>query len=60
MDNGKLVLTRRLGESIVIGDDVKLTIEKISCNQIRLSFDAPKNVRIDREEVRNKPDYKVL
>ena len=46
-----LVLTRRLGESLIIGDNIKITVEKISKGQIKLGIDAPKDVVICREEV---------
>lgn len=46
-----LSLSRREGESIFIGEDVKVTVHRISGNQVRLSFDAPDDVVIDREEV---------
>ncbi|OAI48449.1 hypothetical protein AYO44_06960 [Planctomycetaceae bacterium SCGC AG-212-F19] len=53
-----LVLTRKLGESIVIADDIKVTVLEVVGNHIRLGFEAPKNVRILRaelEEVRLEP-----
>ncbi len=46
-----LVLARRLGESLIIGDDIKITVEKISKSQIKLGIEAPKEVVIAREEV---------
>jgi len=46
-----LVLTRKAGESILIGDNITLTITKIEGNQVRIGISAPKDVRIDREEV---------
>ncbi len=46
-----LVLTRRLGEGIRIGDNIKISIEKISKGQIKIGIDAPKDVVIAREEV---------
>jgi carbon storage regulator len=39
-----LVLTRRLGEGLIIGDNIKITVEKISKNEIKLSVEAPKDV----------------
>lgn len=47
-----LILTRKIGESVYIGDDVKVTIIEFKGNQARLGFDAPKHVRIYREEIR--------
>jgi len=46
-----LVLSRKLGEKIVIGDSIVLTIVKIDRNQIRLGIEAPSNVAIFREEI---------
>jgi carbon storage regulator len=46
-----LVLSRRLDESIWIGDDVRLTILQIQNNRVRLGIDAPQNVAIRRSEL---------
>lgn len=46
-----LVLSRRLGETLVIGDEIKITILGTSGNQIRLGISAPKEVSVHREEV---------
>lgn len=46
-----LVLSRRIGESIIIGDNITLTILAISGNQTRLGIDAPKEVSVHREEI---------
>ncbi len=46
-----LVLTRKLGETIVIGDNVTLTLVKVAGNQVRLAINAPKNVSIVRNEL---------
>lgn len=46
-----LVLSRRLGETLIIGDDVKITVLGISGNQVRLGIAAPKDVSVHREEV---------
>lgn len=46
-----LILTRRPGESIMIGDDVKVTILEIKGRNIRIGITAPRDVAIDREEV---------
>lgn len=46
-----LVLSRRLGETIVIGDDVRVTVLSISGGQVRLGIAAPKEVSVHREEV---------
>lgn len=46
-----LVITRQPGSSILIGDDVKITILEVSGDKIKIGIDAPKQVRIMRSEV---------
>jgi carbon storage regulator CsrA len=46
-----LVLTRRPGESIVIGRTVVMTVEAVTGNKVKLSFDAPREISILREEL---------
>lgn len=46
-----LILTRKPGESLFIGESVKITIMEIKGNQIRIGIDAPKELRIYREEI---------
>ncbi len=46
-----LILTRKPGESIYIGDQIKITIVELKGNQIRVGVDAPKELRIYREEI---------
>lgn len=46
-----LILTRRIGESVVIGDDIKLTVLGVKGSQVRLGIDAPKSVSVHREEI---------
>jgi carbon storage regulator len=46
-----LVLTRRAGESIVIGDDVTVTVVDVRGDVVRLGIDAPRSVAVHREEV---------
>lgn len=46
-----LVLTRRIGEALIVGDDVNITILGVKGNQVRLGINAPKNVSVDREEI---------
>lgn len=47
-----LVLTRRPGEKIMIGEDIEVTIVWVRGTQVRLAITAPKDVPVDREEVR--------
>lgn len=49
-----LVLARRDSESIYINDDIKLTIVEIGPSQVKIGFEAPKDVRINRAEVWHK------
>ena len=46
-----LVLSRKLGEKIVIGDSIVVTVVKIDRNQIRLGIEAPHEVPVYREEI---------
>jgi len=49
-----LILTRKLGESIIIEDNIKITVVDINKQQIKLGIDAPKHITINREEVAKK------
>ncbi len=46
-----LVLSRKLGEKIVIGNDIVITVVKIDRNQIRLGIEAPPEISVFREEI---------
>ena len=46
-----LVLSRRVGESVMIGDDVVLTVVEVRGDIVRLGIDAPRDVKVHREEV---------
>ena len=46
-----LLLTRKIGESIIIDGGIKITIADIQSNQIRIGIDAPKEVKVYREEI---------
>jgi len=49
-----LILTRRVGETICIGDDVRATVLGIRGNQVRIGIEAPKEVPVHREELKEK------
>lgn len=46
-----LILTRRVGESVVIGDEVTITVLGVKGNQVRVGIKAPKSVAVHREEI---------
>lgn len=46
-----LILTRRVGEAVMIGDDVTVTVLSVSGNQVRIGVDAPRDVSVHREEI---------
>jgi len=49
-----LILTRRVGESLVIGDDVTITVLGVKGNQVRIGVNAPREVAVHREEILNR------
>jgi len=51
-----LILSRRCGESFLIGDNIKVTIVSSKGNQIRVGIDAPKDMYVVREEIVKKND----
>ena len=46
-----LILTRRVGETLMIGDDIEITVLGVKGNQVRLGVNAPKDVAVHREEI---------
>lgn len=49
-----LVLTRKVGEEIVIGDNIRITLVAIQGDRVRIGINAPKEVIVDRQEVHEK------
>lgn len=47
-----LILSRKIGQSIMIGEDVEVTITAVNHGQVKVGISAPKHVSVDREEVR--------
>lgn len=49
-----LVLSRKPGESLIIGDEVRITVLSISGKQVRIGIEAPNDIAVHREEIYNK------
>jgi len=53
-----LILSRRVGETVIIGEDISITVLRVKGNQVRLGVNAPKSIAVQREEIseRIKPE----
>lgn len=46
-----LILTRRIGETLMVGDDVTVTVLEVKGSQVRIGINAPKDIEVHREEI---------
>ncbi|MGV6988315.1 carbon storage regulator CsrA [Testudinibacter sp. P80/BLE/0925] len=46
-----LILTRKIGESLLIGEDISISVLSVRGNQVKIGVDAPKDVSVHREEI---------
>lgn len=51
-----LILTRRVGETLMIGDDIQVKVTGLNGNQVRLGITAPKELSVKREEIYEFPE----
>jgi carbon storage regulator len=49
-----LILTRRVGESLMVGDEITMTVLGVKGNQVRIGINAPRDVAVHREEIYNR------
>ena len=54
-----LILTRRVGEKVMIGDEISVTVLRVKGNQVRLGVEAPKSVSVQREEIFNRMKHEA-
>lgn len=51
-----LILTRRVEETLLIGDDIRVVVLGVKGNQVRIGIEAPRDMAVDREEIRARKD----
>lgn len=54
-----LILTRKVGETIVINDNIRVTVLQVKSGQVRLGIEAPKDVSVHRQEIQERIDSKA-
>ena len=54
-----LILTRKVGETIVINDTIRVTVMQVKGGQVRLGIEAPKDVSVHRQEIQERIDLKA-
>lgn len=54
-----LILTRRAGEALMIGDDAKITVLGVKGNQVRIGIDAPKDLPVHRQEIYDRIQHQL-
>ena len=50
-----LLLARKIGQSVVIGGNIRVTVDRIGRRRVRLIVEAPREIRVDREEIVQQP-----
>ena len=55
-----LVLTRKVGEEIVIGENIRVTVVEVGPGRVKIGIAAPRDVKIDRDEIRAKKDAECV
>lgn len=53
-----LILTRRVGETLMVGEDITITVLGVKGNQVRVGINAPRDIAVHREEIFNKIQQK--
>ena len=53
-----LVLSRKEGETLIIGDDIRVTIAQVRGNRVKVGVDAPSSVKIKRGELAQRPEFR--
>lgn len=55
-----LILTRKTGQTIVVGDDIKITVTEVNGNHVKLGIDAPKDIVVNRQEVHDRMQTEMM